>query len=192
MIHSFVRQKSILRGILWNTQEMVSSEVRNLFCSIWKVVNPRNCATDISHTLIFRIISNRNHPNTHSFWPEYMANQRRPSALVLCEVINLKNRCKYLRQNSKSKAIKVKGEIGKRLRNELTYLFPQLLSYHPQFRTGLALYERNYLRWHQTNKIICLKERGRKQFLLDFHTPTKSIEQFTKLHPALFSIVWHS
>lgn len=76
---------------------MVSSEVKNLFCSIWKVVNPRNYATNTSQALIFSILSNKNHPKPLLLWPEYMTDQKTVSALLLGEVItNIKNRCKYL------------------------------------------------------------------------------------------------
>lgn len=44
--------------------------MKNIFFSICKVINPRNYATDMSETLLFSTIRNKNPPIIHLFWPE--------------------------------------------------------------------------------------------------------------------------
>lgn len=65
-------------------QEIASSAVKNFFSPIWKVVNTRNYATDMSQTLISSIVRTKILlKHTYFCLNKYMTDQKRASPLAL-------------------------------------------------------------------------------------------------------------
>lgn len=78
-------------------QEIASSAVKNFFSSIWKVVNTRNYATDMSQTLISSIIRNKNPPKKHLLLPEQIYDRSEKSQSPWSRLgDNIKNRYRNL------------------------------------------------------------------------------------------------
>lgn len=77
--------------------------------------------------------------------------------------------------------------MRKRQKKELTYLLPQLLTYHhPQLRRGLALCAKNYLT--QDKQKHLLVSRRKKRIIPSFFFPLTFTGKLTKLCPSLFSV----
>lgn len=74
----------------------VFSVVKIIFFFICKVINLWNYVTDMSETLLFSTIRNKNPHITDLFWPEQIQDRSEKSQTPCSKLVIVKNRCRYL------------------------------------------------------------------------------------------------